>query len=268
VSRVVLWVSLLLGVPAGAGTICELPHAPLVVQLHPSADEPFRLEDIDEALREGVNGIELDLRYRAGDGAVVCGHSKRGLADRPTLAQSIERVLRFMGDSPSVQRDGRQFFLVLDFKERSAGLYDGSIATLRRYAARWSTSAAPAGPPRGITVVASGQRAGLKAHVEGRTLDSLCIIEGVDYADRIRNRSPEPGRGFQWIAIQHPGERGRVRALHAGTDLSARGAYNVRAYDCHGSLPDCVARGVDAVNADRGEIARARALGAKRKRVE
>jgi hypothetical protein len=113
-------------------------------------------------------------------------------------------------------------------------------------------------------VVASGERAGLLARVPERALDSLCVVEGVDYTGRIADRSPEPGRGFQWIAIQHPGERGRVRALHAGTDLAARGAFRVRVYDCHDALPDCIARGVDAVNADRGEIARAQVLGAKR----
>jgi len=269
-SRVVplLSLSLLLGVPAAAGTISELPHPPLVVQLHPSADQPFTLEDIDRALREGANAIELDLRFRPGDQTVVCGHSRRGLSDHPTLAQSIRRVLWFMGDSPSVQRDGLQFFLVLDFKERSAALYDGVITELRQHATHWSTSAGPNGPPRGITVVASGDRAGLRALVDAETLDSLCILEGVDYAGRIRNRSPLPGRGFQWIAIQHPGERGRVRALHTGMDLSARGVYNVRAYDCHEALRDCVAHGVDAVNADadRDEIARARSLGEERER--
>jgi len=269
-SRIVAWLSLplLLGASPRAGAICEFPHPPLVVQLHPSADEPFTLGDIDSALEGGVNAIELDLRFRPEDRAVVCGHSRRGLSGRPTLAESIQRVLRFMGDSPTVQRDGRQFFLVLDFKERSVALYDGVIATLRRSADRWSTSAPPAGPPRGITVIASGERAGLEALVEERSLDSLCIVEGVNYAGRMRNCSPVPGRGFQWLAIQHPGERGRVRALHAGMDLSARGAYNVRAYDCHEALPDCVARGVDAVNADRGEIARARALGAEREGTE
>jgi len=255
-----LWLSLFLGAPAAAGTISELPHPAIVVSFHPSANEPFTLADIDRALQEGASGIELDLRFRPEDQAVACGHSARGLRGHPTLHDSIERVLRFMGDSPSVHRDGRQFFLILDLKERSVPLYDGVIAELRRYAARWSTSAPSTGPPRGLTVIASGERAGLLARVEGRTLDSLCIVEGVNYAGRIRSTSPVPGRGFQWIAIQHPGERGRVRALHDGMDLSAHGVYNVRVYDCHEALPDCVARGADAVNADRGEIARARAL--------
>jgi len=252
--------TLLLGAPTIAGTISEFPHPPLVVSFHPSANEPFTLEDIDRALQEGASGIELDLRFRPEDRTVVCGHSERSLSDHPTLHESIRRVLRFMGDSPSVHRDGRQFFLILDLKERSAPLYDGVIAELRRDAAHLSTSAPFTGPPRGITVIASGERAGLLARVEGRTLDSLCIVEGVNYVGRIRSASPVPGRGFQWIAIQHPGERGRVRALHDGMDLSARGAYNVRVYDCHEALPDCVTHGADAVNADRGEISRVRAL--------
>jgi hypothetical protein len=240
---------------ASAGTISEFPHPAVVIQLHPAAKDPFALEDIDLALGDEASGIELDLRYRATDGAVVCSHEKHHLADRPTLEEAIQRILSFQGDSPTVHKDSLQFFLVLDFKGRSSELYEGAVQVLRRHKSSWSTSADST--PRGITVLASGERAGLREMIPAATLDSLLIVEGEDYRGRIQDRSPKPGRTFQWIAIQHPGERGRVRALHAGTDLSNPGVFNVRAYDCRGHIRECLATGVDAVNADRDEIARA-----------
>jgi hypothetical protein len=229
----------------------------LVVQFHPRADAPFGLSDIDRALSAGVHGIELDLRLRPADQAVVCSHSARGLESRPTLAASIDRILSHRADSGSVQGDGLQFFLVLDIKEHSAPLYRGIVETLRQYADSWSTAAAsPHGPPRGITVVLSGSALGFAYGLAAATADPLFILEGQDYRDRIRNVSPEGGR-FQWISIQHPGERGRVRALHHGMDLNVPGVFNVRAYDCHGALERCIAAGVDAVNADLDELQRA-----------
>ena len=247
----------------GAATICEFPHPPLVVQFHPSAQAPFTLADIDSALSEGATAVELDLRLRPDDQAVVCSHQREDLAGRPTLRESIDRVLTFQGDSPTVRRDSLQFFLVLDFKENSGALYDGAVSVLRAYAERWSTGGGIERKPRGITVVVSGERAGLARHIPAATLDSLCVIEGTDYQWRMVDRSPSPGRTFQWIAIQHPGERGRVQALHLGTDVAVRGVFNVRAYDC-GVIESCVASGVDAVNAGHGQIARGRALAAAR----
>jgi hypothetical protein len=235
------------------GCIFELPHPGLIVQLHPRADAPFALSDIDRALAAGVHGIELDLRLRAADGAVVCSHSRQMLEGRPTLAESIERILEHRSGSGSVLGDGLQFFIVLDAKEHSPRLYRGIVEALRRHSDSWSTAATPGGPPRGITVVVSGGALGLAGFAEPATLDSLCILEGTDYTGRIRNISHEAGR-FQWISIQHPGERGRVRALHRGVDLAKRGEFNVRVYDCHHSLADCAAAGADAVNADLDEL--------------
>lgn len=206
-----------------------------------------------------MSAVELDLRWRASDRVVVCSHSRRDLERRPTLEQALDRAFWFQGASATVQRDGFQFFFVLDFKEHSPALYDGVMAVLRERAARWSTSGHD-GVPRGTTVIASGERAGLMARIPAATLDSLCIVEGVDYTGRILDRSRKPGRTFQWVAIQHPMERGRVRSLHHGTDLGWRGVFNVRVYDAHGAIERCAASGVDAVNADWGEIDRARAL--------
>lgn len=246
---------------ADASTICELPHPRLVVQFHPAAREPFNLSDIDRALAAGVHGLELDVRLRPADRAVVCNHSARGLADRPTLAQSIDRILEHQGEASSVQRDGLQFFLVLDVKEDSPAVHAGIVEVLRRYARHWSTAAGPHDGPRGITVVVTGSAPGLAHAATERTVDSLCIIEGLDYRGRIRNISPGAAC-FQWISIQHPGERGRVRALHTGMDLAKKGIFNVRAYGCHAGLAECVSAGVDAVNADRSELPAAMALAA------
>ncbi len=235
-----------------AGSINEFPHPKLVVQFHPKPDVPFELAHIDRALAAGVHGIELDVRLRHSDRTPVCSHSRKGLADRPTLAAAIDRILKYRGDSKTVQKDGLQFFIVLDIKEYSVVLEDRIVETLWGYADSWSTAAGTDGP-RGITVIASGAAAGL-------TADSLFIVEGRDYRGRIRNVSAGGAR-FQWIAIQHPGERGRVRALHAGTDLAVRGAFNVRAYGCHEAMERCAAAGVDAMNADLEELPRAARIG-------
>ena len=162
-----------------------------------------------------------------------------------------------------MQRDGLQFFLVLDIKEHSPALYRGIVEALRRYADHWSTAAQPDGPPRGITVVATGSARGLADYAALTTLDSLCILEGQDYRGRIRDLSPG-GAAFQWVSIQHPGERGRVRALHQGIDLRHAGVFNVRTYDCHRGLAECVRSGVDAVNADLEELPRAVELATQR----
>ena len=240
---------------ACSGCIFELPHPRLIVQLHPRADAPFTLSDIDRALAAGVHGIELDLRLRAADGAVVCSHSRRWIEGGPTLAQSIERILEHRRGPGGVLGDGLQFFIVLDVKEQSPFVYRGIVETLRRHADSWSTNASPGGPPRGITVVVSGGAQGLAGFAGPATLDRLCILEGTDYRGRIRDISTGPGpRRFQWISIQHPGERGRVRALHRGVDLARKGEFNVRVYDCHHSLADCAATGADAVNADLDEL--------------
>jgi len=246
-----------------APAICEFPHPPVVVQYHPAARRPFTLGELDLALRRGVGAVELDLRLRPSDGAVVCSHAPRDLASRPTLEEALDRVLEFQGGSPTVQRDSFQFFIVLDFKERSRALYDAAMAALRARAARWST-AGNDGVPRGITVIASGARTGLASRVPQATLDSLCVVEGMDYRGRVRDRSPRPGRTFQWVAVQHPRERGRIRALHAGTDLEVRGRFNVRVYDGHGAIESIAASGTDAVNADLDEIPRALAASPRR----
>ena len=230
-----------------------------MVQYHPSAASPFTLGEIDTALQAGAQAVELDLRRRSADGAVVCSHLKKGLEARPTLADAIERILAFQGDSPTVHRDGLQFYLVLDLKEDSRPLAAGIVQTLRRYAERFSTATDAGAGPRPITVVVSGKRSHLARAVPPRTLDSLCVLEGVSYDGRIVDRSMRPGT-FQWVSLKHRAERGRVRALQLGRDRTLPGRFNVRIYGCRGALESCFASGADAINADRDELERAKAL--------
>jgi hypothetical protein len=238
------------------GTIYEFAHPRLTVVFHPRADTPFNLDQIDRAIGAGVHGIELDVRLRPSDQAPVCSHSSRNLAERPTLAASIDRILAYRGQSGTVQKDGLQFFLVLDVKEATPLLHQRTVETLRRYADSWSTTRSDSGSPAGITVVASGEARGQSWTRTASTADSLFLVEGGDYRGRIRNLAPDGAR-FQWISIQHPGERGRIRPLHEGVDRAARGVFNVRAYDCHRALPQCAASGVDAINADLEELPKA-----------
>jgi len=242
-----------------AGYISEFPRAPVVVQYHPSAAAPFVLGDVDSALQAGAHAVELDLRRRPTDGAVTCSHLKEGLEARPTLAEAIERILSFQGGSPTVQRDGLQFYLVLDLKDDSQPLAAGIVQTLRRYADHWSTAVDARGGPRAITVVVSGKRSHLARDFPPQTLDSLCVLEGVSYGSRIEDRSMRGGT-FQWISLKHRVERGRVRALQLGRDRTLPGRFNVRIYGCRGALESCSASGADAVNADQDELKRAMAL--------
>ena len=244
---------------AVAGTIWEFPRAHVVVEYHPSASRPFTLGEIDTALDAGVHAIELDLRYRPADGAVVCSHLKKGLEARPTLAEAIERVLSFQGGAPTVRGDGLQFYLVLDIKDDSPALAAGVVRALRQHTERWSTAAGPGGEPKPITVVISGKHSRLARQFPVRTLDSLCVLEGVDYGNRIENRSESRGT-FQWISLKHPAKRERVRALQLGRDDSVRGRFNVRIYGCGSRLEDCFDSQADAVNADQDQLLRARAL--------
>jgi len=259
VHRILLVCALLLApaIPAHAGWIAEFEHPKVVIQFHPAAKDLFKLEDIDQALKDGVSAVELDVRLRERDGAVVCSHSAKNLAERPTMEQAIQRILDFKGANRTVHADHHQFFIVLDFKERSPALLDGAMAVLREHVDQWSTSVGPNGTPRPITVIASGERMALAARIRPVTLDSLCVLEGTDYRGRIRSLTGIP---FQWISLPHPSERGRIRALHGGTDLAAHGTFNVRAFDCRGKIRECLAAGADAINADRDEIKGARAL--------
>jgi hypothetical protein len=265
--------------PPAPAYIHEFPHPPAIVQFHPRKHQAFTIAQLEEALRGGVHGVELDLRWRAADSSVVCSHERRGLADRPRLEEALEAVARFQGSATTVRGDGLQFFLFLDLKEESSELHRGLLRTLAARADRFANSARPRTGPRGTTVVLTGFRAALERSLPPVALDTLCVIEGRDYGKRLHDVSHlvrESSRGgraiygtFQWAALDYPVERSRVRDIHSGQDPRFRGRFNVRVIGARGHVARALDSGADAVNADLDEIAaavrHARALAARRR---
>ncbi|HTM01800.1 MAG TPA: hypothetical protein VL503_11845, partial [Candidatus Omnitrophota bacterium] len=152
----------------------------------------------------------------------------------------------------TVRGDGLQFFLVLDLKEEQPAFHRALVRSLAAHAARWASSGSATPHPRGITVVISGFRAALERSVGSAALDTLCIVEGRDYGRRVIVQKG-PTR-FQWLAVDYPVDRERVRDLHEGRDPRARGRFNVRVVAAGPHLARAVAAGADAVNADLEEI--------------
>ncbi|HKQ18528.1 MAG TPA: antibiotic biosynthesis monooxygenase [Candidatus Eisenbacteria bacterium] len=251
---------------AAAWTSCanELPRAPLVVTFHPRSDTPFTIDQLRAALRAGANGAEFDLRWRAKDSAVVCAHDVRDVGRSPTLTDALDAILAVRGRSPSVLKDGLQFYVTLDLKESGAQYHRAIFDALRERADHWSMSARPGMAPRGITVVVSGMAAPLErvAALFGE-IDDLCVVEGRNLDRRVLDLSDRDGP-LGWVALQHPVTRERIRALHEGRDAQYHGRYNVRVYGAGRRHSDAIAAGADAVNADLEEIARVRKLGAAR----
>jgi len=249
-------------IPPPPAYIHEFPHPPAVVQFHPRKNQPFTLAQLDQALREGVRAVELDLRFRRSDAAVVCSHESRDLAHRPTLGEALDAVRKFRGESATVRHDGLQFFVFLDLKDESPEFHRALMRTLAARAGCFANSAHADSGPRGITVIVTGYRAALERTEPARALDTLCVIEGREYdGDRITDRS-SVGRApdadpetFQWTAVEYPVERSRVRAIHDGSDDRVRGYFNVRVIGARGHVARAIDSGADAVNADLDEIA-------------
>jgi hypothetical protein len=242
------------GAAFGAAYIHEFPHPAAVVVFHPRGDVPFTLAQLKEALEAGVRGVELDLRWRAADHAVVCSHEKRGIARRPTLEEALDAIERFHGHSATVRDDGLQFFLVLDLKDESPAFHRALVRVLAARAKHFANAARPDAKARGITVVISGFRSALERSIPAATLDTLCVIEGRDYTRRVLDLSGRRGGRFQWLALDYPVDRSRVRDLHAGRDPRARGRFNVRVVGARGRVDRALDSSADAVNADLDEI--------------
>jgi hypothetical protein len=242
--------------------IHEFPHPRLVVHFHPDPDDggPFTAGQVQHALDLGVHAVELDLRFRAEDGAVACDHNQVR-ARSPTLAQIIDLVLAHKGAAATVNDDGRQFFLVLEPKEASVDLFEGLFATLRRYRAVLSTAVDEGDPPRGMTVVLTGSFRrrcyGYLFARHGLEVNQLFITEDVDYSGVITALSNRGATSFQWTAISYDDNFGRVNALHSGRDSSVTGRCNVRVWDTKGgdALRLAVASGADSVNCNVSMIA-------------
>jgi hypothetical protein len=242
-------------VPAHGGPmtyINEFPHPRVVVHYHPTAEQ-FSLDDVEFALGKGVHAIEVDVHYRPSDGMIVCNHDKV-TAESPALDQVIELILRKKGDSPSVNGDGLQFFLVIEPKENSPVLFDGVARVLSRYVRSLSTGAVKGGRPRGITVVITGAYPRqFYSHFPPEMVNRLCIAETHDYAGEISSLSSTE-TCFQWISLRWGVEKSRVYDLQHGVDTRLQGRFKVRIWDGHANMDKCLAFGADSVNADRDEI--------------
>ena len=239
----------------------ELPRAQPVLSFHPRADVPFALGTLRRALRAGVHGAELDLRWRGSDSTVVCSHSARDLRERPTLAAALDAIFQHQGSSRSVQRDGLQFYVTLDLKEQGAAYHRAILRALHERAAHWSTSARPGEEARGITVVVSASRAAFERLVPTAQLDSLCLIEREDATlrGRILDLSDRDSP-LAWVALEHPTTRERIQAIHLGRDAQFGGQFNVRVYGASKRFADAITTGADAVNVNLEDIAAAQAL--------
>ena len=244
--------SLVIARPTAAATLHEFSHPPIAVQFHPRGDRRFQVSDLERALLLGVSAAELDLRWREADSSAVCAHDRRDVHVAPTLAAALDMLFGFQGERHTVQGDGLQFFLVLDLKEERPAFHRALVRVLAGRAAHWASSGSPTPNPRGITLVISGFRAALERSIPPAALDTLCIVEGRDYGARVQVQEG-PSR-FQWLTVDDPIDRERVRDLHEGRDPRARGRFNVRVVGAGSHLKRDVAAGADAVNADLEEI--------------
>jgi hypothetical protein len=232
--------------------IHEYPHPKPIVQFHPRRQSPFRVVQLEQALGQGAQAVELDVRWRARDSTVVCSHERRDVEEAPTLDDAFRAVARHQGRSATVHHDGKQFFTVLDLKEESHCFERALLRVLSAHATGFSTSSRPDVGPRGITVVVTGFRAALERSA-GQALDTLCVVEGREYGPRLRDVSGS-GSTFQWIAMDYPLERSRIQDLHEGRDGRAAGRFSVRVVGARGHVIRALEAGADAVNADLDEL--------------
>ncbi len=232
--------------------INEFPHPKVIVHWHPTTSQ-FTLDDLQHALGKHVHAAELDVHYRPSDGQVICNHDSATPVS-PTLDEAIKLILRAKGQSPTVNHDGLQFFLVIEPKENLPVLFDGIANVLSRYVRYLSTAVVKGGPPRGITIVITGgYPREFYAHFPPEMINRLCIAETHDYAGEITNLSALQ-TCFQWVSLKYGRDIDRMKALQTGTDPRLQGRFNVRIWDGHANMDKCVEAGADSINADRDEI--------------
>jgi len=239
--------------------IHEFPHPRVIVHYHPVGGEQFALAHVQFALVHKVHAIELDLHYRESDGQIVVNHDS-ATAVSPTLEQVIQLILYHANGETTVHHDDLQFFLVLEPKENEQRLFEGIIQVLKKYTSYLSTAVNQGDPPRGITVVITGDfPLNVYASFDHNEINPLFILEFVDYGAEIVNLSadqtPFQWATFQWVEIRQENDRGRVKLLRSGADPLLQGKYNVRVWDCGwDELGICMATEADAINIDRGEV--------------
>lgn len=246
-------VAALPGAAAPAASIREFAHPRVVVHYHPRAGMQFLLEHAQYALDNNAHALELDLHMRGAD--AVCNHD--GPTPRsPRLRDVVNLIVQFQGQKATVHGDDRQFFLVLEPKDNDTALFQQIFDILGDNLSSLSTAVSPGDGPRGITVVITGAwLKQMRAYFEGRVADlnRRCILENRDYSAEITNLSTG-AIPFQWTAIQHTGEYGRVNALHSGTDAQLTGRYNVRVWGEGADQGGALFSGADSINCDHEQV--------------
>lgn len=233
--------------------IRELPHPRVVAHYHPRAGMQFLLWHARFALNHNAHALELDLHMRGND--VICNHDGP-TPQSPRLRDVIQEIVQFQGQKASVHGDDRQFFLVLEPKDNNPALFQQVFDILGENLAHLSTAVRPGDSPRGLTVVITGAwlhqfRAQFADRIPD--LDRRCILENHDYTTEIQNLSDNE-IPFQWTAIQHPGEYGRVNALHSGADRQLAGRYNIRVWGAGRYIHDAFFSGADSINCDHEQL--------------
>jgi hypothetical protein len=251
----------LLHVPSPPRTfINEFPHPRFIVTFDPNPDdEPYSLDVLQEALDNHATAIELHAQYRSADHTVIWEHDTSHKSGSLPLRDAIDYILQHMGESSTVYNDHRQFFLMVTPHSSDPRLFNGIFDLLGQYTQHLSTAVNSDEPPRGITVILSGNSAQFYEGISGTNANRLCIVEGVDYVrlNDIINRTRQP---FQWVLFEDENERGQVNTYHQpGVD-----AFNVRVWnaDPHWSnglhlgnnQPVALASGVDSVNARPSDL--------------
>ena len=212
--------------------IYEFPHPEISILYNPKEGNQCDLDHVWDALTRGADAIEIHC-LRRWDGAVVFEHD-RGDVNREsvTLDDVLRLVICLKGGSPTVYNDNRQFFLMVEPKERDDDLCDGIHQTLRHpeFAPHLSTVVDSGGPPRGITIVISGEANYfydyiVRHHLE-QQINRLCIIDydadtdpnsrtpDTDFENDITNLSPD-GTPFRWMVYEYDQERGHVNDYHS-----------------------------------------------------
>lgn len=244
--------------------IHEFPHPRVVVHFH-SEDVPS-LQQVRLALAQRVHAVELDLHFKSdghGGGDVYCGHDA-ATADSPRLTDMISLIQARKGDSPTVQDDGRQFFLVLEPKDNDTRLFEGIYKILSSMRGELSTAARPESGPRPITVVITGSYvvpciAWLTSQ-PAADVNQLMLGETVDYSGVITDLSGAKAPAtFQWVALQYDdGLDGHVNALHLDRDPVYTGRFNARIWDTDSDdqFTQALAAGFDSVNCNADKVVR------------
>jgi|GEM_PF-2459490 len=239
--------------------INEFPHRPINISWHPTGND-FSLEAIDEALGQGVQALEFDLHLR--DGKIRVNHDSPS-DNKPTLEQSVDRVLQWKGDHQTVQNDGYQFFLWLDLKSGGGQFYQIIYDVFGDRLASLSTAVAQNESgrdyARALTIVITGNQRAMQ--------DWLNERHGADAVNRrflfqntrtnsIQNISDHQ-EAFEWNSYRHPAYRGRVNDDHQ-SDV------NVRTWNTgdnkNGSMSEALRSGVDKINANLNKIDDLRSL--------